>query len=208
MQVEIEPYDQVIGVSSAPTPLFTTILLTSVLALAGIGGVCSVTQTGDVASTSTVIVRPFVASESENDSEIDPGILGLHLTRIRESLGLSMTEMADILNVSRTALYGWFNGTVPHPKQTKRINELLSFADLAAQSKIRRITLTKNVPLSQGKTLLQVLIAKGDVPGALAEVREMAIAQTASTQSRLSRMARKEKILGAEDITPSFSTFE
>ena len=205
---EFELYSPAIEISAAPASRFTTIVLSSVLLLAGIGSGWSITQTGDAASSPPVIVRPFVADDAEDGFEADPAIQRRNLTRIRESLGLSMTEMAQVFNVSRTALYGWFNGTVPHSKQINRINEVLSFAELAENHQIPRITLLKNVPLRQGKTLLQVLVSNRDVPSALAETRAMAIAQTTSRESRLSRMKGKEKIFGAEEITPSFSTFE
>ena len=208
MQVDFEPYSPPIEISTAPVPRLTTILLSTVLVLTGIGAGWSVTQTGDAASNVPVIVRPFVAEEGEAEPEADPAIQRQNLTRIRASLGLSMTEMAQVLNVSRTALYGWFNGTIPHAKQIRRINEVFSFAELVGTYQLLRMDLLKNIPLSEGKTLLQVLASGEDVPGALAEVREMAIARKAAMEARRSRIARKEKILGAEDISPSFSTFE
>jgi transcriptional regulator with XRE-family HTH domain len=208
MQVEIEPYSPAAEMSATPTPRFTTILLSSVFLVAGIGSGWSITQTGDVGSSTPVIVRPFAAEEGEAESETDPAIQRENLTKIRASLGLSMTEMAQVFNVSRTALYGWFNGTIPHAKQIRRINEVFSFAELAGTYQLQRMDLLKNIPLVRGKTLLQVLTSNEDVPGALADVREFAIARSVAREARLSRIARKEKIFGAEDITPSFSTFE
>lgn len=208
MQIDFELYSPPIEISTAPVPRLTTILLSSVLVLTGIGSGWSVTQTGETASNIPVIVRPFVSDEGETEFEPDPAFQRQSLTRIRAAFGLSMTEMAQVFNVSRTALYGWFNGTTPHAKQIGRINEVFSFTELVGTYQIPRMDLLKNVPLSQGKTLLQVLTSREDVPGALAEVREIAIARKVARDARLSRIARKEKIFGAEDITPSFSTLE
>ena len=208
MQVEFELYSPAIEISTTPVPRLTTILLSSVLMLTGIGSGWSITQTGDAASNIPVIIRPFVPDEWGTEFEPDPAFQHQSLTRIRTSLGLSMTEMAQVFNVSRTALYGWFSGTVPHGKQIKRINEVLAFAELVRTYQIPRMDLFKNVPLSQGKTLLQVLTSSEDVPGALAEVRDMAIARKAAMAARHSRITRKEKTFGAEEITPSFSNFE
>ena len=176
--------------------------------MAGIGSGWSITQTEDMGASTPVIVRPFVAEEGDAEPDADPALQRQNLTRIRASLGLSMTEMAQVFNISRTALYGWFNGTIPHAKQVRRINEVFSFAELAGTYQLTRMDLLKNIPLGQGKTLLEVLASNEDVPGALAEVHEMAIARTVARKTRLSRIARKERAFGVEDITPSFSMFE
>jgi DNA-binding transcriptional regulator YiaG len=208
MQVEIEPYSPVVEISATPTPRFTAIILSSVLLLTGIGSGWSVTQTEDVGSNTPVIVRPFVAEEGEAESEADPAIQRQDLTRIRDAFKLSMTELAQVLDVSRTALYAWFSGTVPHAKQGTRINALLAATKFVENSRIPRIDLLKQIPLNRGKTLLEVLRSNENVRGALVEVRELATARTASMENRRPRVARKEKIFGAEEISPSFSTFE
>jgi DNA-binding transcriptional regulator YiaG len=206
MEVELAPYTPPSEIIAAPVSRFTVIMLLSAFMVAGIGGNCSISQSKEVAANAFVRVVPF--DRDEEESEADQISAKERLQQIRDILKLNMTDFAQVFGISRTALYAWFNGTFPHPKQLDRINELYALVQTHRVREVSGINLLQRVPLTTGKNLIQVLCANEGVGRALDEVADIATAREASMDRRRANSTRKEKIYGADNISPSFSTFE
>lgn len=206
MEVELAPYAPPSEITLAPVSRFSVIMLFSAVMLAGIGGNYSISQSKEVAANAFVRVVPF--DKDEEESEADQISAKERLQQIRDILKLNMTDLAQVFGISRTALYAWFNGTLPHPKQLDRINELYALVQTHRIREVSGINLLQRVPLTKGENLIQVLCANEGVSQALDEVADLATAREASMGRRRANSTRKEKIYGAHDISPSFSTFE
>jgi transcriptional regulator with XRE-family HTH domain len=202
--VEIEIYERPTELPTATPQRFTPIiLLTGLIMLTGIGSVCSVVQTGDALSHTIVTIS--YAADNDAASQVDSPTLKQDLNRIKESLGLNISEMAAAFGVSRTAIYGWLEGTIPHSRKITRITQL---SMLLATSEVPRIKLLKNIPLSNGKTLLQSLALNADITMALTELNGIAAARTSSMEARLARMSRRPRLESADEVSPSFVNFD
>jgi DNA-binding XRE family transcriptional regulator len=205
MDIEFVPYTPPLEIKPAPTARFSAIMLLSAIMAAGIGGTCSISQTADVAANAFVQVVPF---GTDDESEADLVSATERLQQVRDILKLNMTDLAQVFGVSRTALYACVRGTLPHPKQLHRINELYALVRYHRVHEISGINLLLRVPLSKGSNLMQVLCANEGVSQALDEIADLASARQTLMERRLANSSRKGKLHGADDITPSFSTFE
>lgn len=54
--------------------------------------------------------------------------IGVRIDRIRERLGISMTQLAAVLHLQRTTLYKWYQGRQPHAGTEARIAAVEAFA--------------------------------------------------------------------------------
>jgi hypothetical protein len=130
------------------------------------------------------------------------------LKRVRDAFRLSMTDLAGVFHVSRTAAYDWFKGAGPRAEQMERLIKFNDYAVLVESKSIQRIDFLAKVPLSNGKTLLQLLSTDEDIRQAIEEIEELSLQRSQSMDRRRQLIAGKEKTYGADDTTPFFSSFE
>lgn len=78
--------------------------------------------------------------------------------RIKNVFGLSISRQAQILGVSRTAIYNWRNGEKPTDKNLELLTDLNNTADLFERANIEVTGLLMKRPFIQGKSLLDLLV--------------------------------------------------
>lgn len=109
-----------------------------------------------------------------------------HLIQIREMFGLKMTELAQILGVSRPTAYSWINGVDPREPETRTlINSLSRYVEDLRSSGVTNVVRLARQPLSTGESLIDLLKAGKDVGGEIASVK--LTAAQALTQVRTKR---------------------
>ena len=121
------------------------------------------------------------------------------LSRIRSIFGLTMTEFAQIFDVSRPAAYAWFDGSLPKPDVLDRIWKLHAFADQLEQMQIQRVSLLKRRPLIQGATLLDILKEQKHIGEALVLLQEAANHESAKALSII--RSPRPRIHTIEDVS-------
>jgi transcriptional regulator with XRE-family HTH domain len=95
------------------------------------------------------------------------------ITRIRDGLGLNMSEVADIFGVSRQAVYLWLRGENLKNEYAQRIWQLSRIAERLQLAGIDRPEHFIHRPLSpEGNSLFQLLISGANVDSALVLVKE------------------------------------
>jgi transcriptional regulator with XRE-family HTH domain len=81
-----------------------------------------------------------------------------HVTdRIKDVLGLSISRQAQLLGVSRTAIYNWRNGEKPSEKNLELLIDLSDTADLFERESVEVTGLLLKRAFIQGKSLLDLL---------------------------------------------------
>jgi len=109
-----------------------------------------------------------------------------HLIQIREMFGLTMTELAQVLGVSRPTAYSWINGIEPKESEAKAlISKLSRHVETLRSSGIATVDVLARHPLTSGKSLIDLLKSGKDVSTEIASVRFTA-SQTVG-QSKIKR---------------------
>jgi transcriptional regulator with XRE-family HTH domain len=185
-------------------PQFSLILALSTALLVSTGTGVSFTNFSDMTSVDNVPVITFVQYEKgAKDVAIAHHELLLH---IRDSFKMSMTELAGILNVSRAALYAWFQGSTPRPDLLDRLWQLNQYADAISALKIDRIDLLTRIPLSSGATILQALSRDQGVEEAVAELGALSKSREASIEQIRSKPA-KARVHTVDQISSTIIDF-
>jgi DNA-binding transcriptional regulator YiaG len=94
------------------------------------------------------------------DKALDPvGFLSVrdNLNTIKEDLSLSVTQMAELFNVTRKAVYDWYDGAAPRTASIVRINALVEvLAAAPAEADMKRLKSMWRVPVAD-RSFLAVL---------------------------------------------------
>jgi DNA-binding transcriptional regulator YiaG len=72
-----------------------------------------------------------------------------NVTQIKERLALSMTQVAELFNVTRKSVYDWYGSAAPRPAMAARIQTLLDVLNYASEEvDLKRLKVVWNIPLS------------------------------------------------------------
>lgn len=83
--------------------------------------------------------------------------LGERLNGIKETLGLSVTQIAELFNVTRKSVYDWYEGVEPRSSKANRIEALIDVLQNAPVGMdLRRVKFVWNIPVA-GDSFLSVL---------------------------------------------------
>lgn len=82
--------------------------------------------------------------------------------RIKRVFGLSISKQAQILGVSRQAVYNWRNGEEPTGKNLETLTDIGNAAELFEAEGIQVTGMLMNRPFYQGKSLLDLM--EGQTP--------------------------------------------
>jgi len=101
------------------------------------------------------------------------------LAALRESLGLSITDLARVLDVSRPTIYAWMKGeTEPRSELWPRLREMEQLASQAEAYSLPRPARLVRRPLADGASLLDRLLTGREVE----EAHLQALADLARTE--------------------------
>ena len=80
--------------------------------------------------------------------------------RIKRVFGLSISKQAQILGVSRQAVYNWRNGEEPTGRNLETLTDLSDAAELFETAGVQVTGMLMNRPFYQGKSLLDLMEAQ------------------------------------------------
>ncbi len=96
------------------------------------------------------------------------------LEQIRQALGLTITDLARLLDTSRPTVYAWLNGQEPKVEVQGRLLQLEQQAAAVAACELPRINKLIRRPLRCGATLLERLQSGESLTPALQELQALA----------------------------------
>lgn len=103
------------------------------------------------------ILMPLVSFTRDDPVNSQSSSVPDNLNSIKEKLSLSVTQMAELLNVTRKSVYDWYEGAEPRPSTIARINMLVEILHIASpELDLRRLKSIWKVPL-KGQSFLAVL---------------------------------------------------
>jgi transcriptional regulator with XRE-family HTH domain len=96
------------------------------------------------------------------------------LERIRQALGLTVTDLANLLGTSRPTVYAWLNGQEPRPEVHALLIRLERQSEAVAACELPRINKLVRRPLHSGSSLLERLQHGDPLEPALEELQRLA----------------------------------
>jgi len=102
------------------------------------------------------------------------------VSEIRDVYGLNMSELANILGVTRPTVYAWLNGQEPKPESLVHIKRLSSATHQIKELNVVRLEKLIRRPIFEGKSLLDKIKSNEDIFEALATLRMIAQNEMAS----------------------------
>lgn len=117
------------------------------------------TQLSSLAPKGAIILidnQPFVfvqktAPHTDERSRViaQTVILSVRLDQIKDRLGLSITQMAELFGVTRKSVYDWYEGAEPRNQTTTRIETLIDVLDTMPETiDLRRLKTVWNIAVS------------------------------------------------------------
>lgn len=85
----------------------------------GVGNSITLATIGGVSDANIRVVAQDLSSEAESD--VESALARMDLEEVRSAFQVSMTDLALLFGVSRTALYGWFQGKNTQRKHAERL---------------------------------------------------------------------------------------
>jgi transcriptional regulator with XRE-family HTH domain len=169
--------------------VWSYMLAASLLAVPGAGLAAS--GTGGSLTSHTLLHKgawvydaTLAVSSSESATQGVAETPSAQLNLVREALGLSITDLASLLGVTRPTIYAWIQGKQePKPEMLARIQELYVVAQAAEALALPRMNRLVRRPLASGPSLL-VRLQRGDADAeaALMELAEMASREESQRQ--------------------------
>ena len=133
-------------------------LITVVAYGAGTGGV--ITPHG-LQTLSNQCYIPKIFKQKENKPDIRSPVE--HIAFIREIFSLNMSDLANILNVSRPTIYAWLDGQEPKPEKLSYIQKLSLGAERIKTLNIVRIDSLVRRPIFNGSSFIDKLKNDEDI---------------------------------------------
>jgi DNA-binding XRE family transcriptional regulator len=123
---------------------------------------------------------------------------GHAISKIREVIGISITEIASTLNVSRQTIYGWINGGPISKKNSFHLSQLASVADVFEEANVAVTPYALRRRIDGGPSVLQTVATGGnalDMARALAETLQTEAQQQARMTKRLGNRPDRESLV-------------
>lgn len=110
------------------------------------------------------------------------------LVSIKKYLGLTTTDIAKLIGVTRPTVYSWLKGKDPKPEHIAKINLLKEQADKVSSIELTGMNKLVRRPLKAGGSLIDLISRGEDIDAALEELKVLS--------QRESENRRKRKGLG------------
>lgn len=138
---------------------------------AGTGGVMTPHGTTEVLNR---LHDPRIHVEPSRAKQIDTRSPAEHVANIRDVFAISMSDLASVLGVTRPTVYAWLAGQEPKGEAVIRIQQLSRAADKFHQANIIRLDKLVHRPISNGRSLLDILKTDEDPVEALVTIKAIA----------------------------------
>ncbi|SEB98774.1 hypothetical protein [Terriglobus roseus] len=170
----------------------------------GVGNSITLATIGGVSDANIRVVAQDLSSEAESD--VESALARMDLEEVRSAFQVSMTDLALLFGVSRTALYGWFQGKNTQRKHAERLRDLLNYAAEIRSKEIARLDLLMKVPLLGGSSFFDRLRQDENVPEALDALVHLSSDRMQSVRARAISTRRPTHEI--EDVSTGFSELE
>lgn len=127
------------------------------ISLAGTGGAVPVGNVHAKSATggrATISVLPHPIREQSKSMYVSPD---RQVSVIKQSFGLNITDLADVLNVKRPTVYEWLSGKEPRRSNQERIYQLYELASGWQNSNGYNLSKYVHNPIHDGKSLYDFL---------------------------------------------------
>lgn len=135
---------------------------------------------------------PKVEDSSVTDPSLALTTMAIQLDKVKASLGLSMTQMAELFGVTRKTVYDWYEGAAPRADKENRIATLLETLSLLPSNvDMKRLKTIWHIG-TEGQSFLAIFnddqINSNDLQTALtAKLNELSKRMVASTENLVAR---------------------
>lgn len=93
------------------------------------------------------------------------------LANIRDVFAIDMSDLAILLGITRSTAYAWLKGDEPNSEAIPHIQRLSNIADRVKDMNISRLDMLVHRPLSDGRSLFELLQADVDPTEVLASLQ-------------------------------------
>lgn len=89
------------------------------------------------------------SAEDDYPTLLDPAlVMRERLDQIKEQLALSVTQIAELFNVTRKSVYDWYEGAIPHTNKVSRMEVLIAvLSNSPASIDLRRLKSVWNIDI-------------------------------------------------------------
>ena len=105
------------------------------------------------------------------------------LQALKAALELTITDMAELFDVTRPSIYAWLKGQEPRPDNLSRLGEFEDAADRVITLGIPRISKLLKRPLRSGRSFFSLMKMGGALDAALRELADAARSEQAQRNS-------------------------
>lgn len=113
--------------------------------------------------------------EKQEISQVDLSPPSEKIRIIKDNLGLNVSELASVLEVSRPTVYSWLDGNEPKPDSSIKINQLSKIAEKIHDLQIDRLHNLIRRPIFDGsKSLIDIIKNHEETADALAKLKDFA----------------------------------
>jgi transcriptional regulator with XRE-family HTH domain len=145
---------------------------------------------------------PQIHIERSSRKNIDTRSPAEHVVNIRQVLGLSMSDLAALLGVTRPTAYAWLKGEEPKPDAVNRIQHLSQIADGISQANIPGMDKLVHRPVLDGRSLFSTLKTNEDASEIIALLKGIAAKES---QNRLESKGFGKNLRSIEEVVDEVS---
>ena len=145
------------------------------------GGAIAVMPTGRVGSGGVASPEAMFARHAWTDSggnvSVSPGLPvtpNEQLAYVRRTLGISMTDLAEVLDVTRPTIYAWLQGAEPRAEYLDRLIRLVRMASEIDAFGLDELGKLLKRPLQDGRTVLALIKDGQPIASAMKELEVVA----------------------------------
>lgn len=152
------------------------------------------------------IYHPIINVEHSLRKGIDLRSPADQVSEIRDVYGLNMSELANVLGVTRPTVYAWLSGQEPKPESLVHIKRLSSVTPQIKELNVPRRENLIRRPIFEGKSLLEKIKCNENILEALTTLRIIAQNEMASRfkQKGSGKSKRSIEETSADMTTPVY----
>jgi DNA-binding transcriptional regulator YiaG len=152
------------------------------------------------------LVKPKISKwknpEENDEQEVDTRSPAGQVANIRDVFAINMSDFASVLGVTRPIAYAWLEGQEPNAETAIRIQRLSRAADKVKCMNITHLDKLVHRPISNGRSLLDILKADENPSEALATLKAIAEKED---QTRREPKGSGKHLRSFDDILGEFS---
>jgi predicted DNA-binding protein YlxM (UPF0122 family) len=145
-----------------------------------------------------VAVRSF-ESKADVAKNVNSVELVEQLDFLKDHLGLSVTQMAELFSVTRKSIYDWYEGTIPRVEKLNKAHTLVQVVSELQKVDVRRLKTVWNIKRN-GQSFLDILgsdeINNADLQTALRSKLDELSSQMVTTASLVTRTQNRKIDIG------------